>query len=57
MQRITKATLEARIRHLNERTGNPVEPYKLNEETDRYEAQIGCFFVGQAYGATIWSKS
>ena len=50
MQRITKATLEARIRHLNERTGNPVEPYKLNEDTDRYEAQIGCFYVGKAYG-------
>jgi len=50
MQRITKAILDARVRGLNERTGNPLEPYKLNENTGRYEAQIGCFYVGGAYG-------
>ena len=50
MQRITKAILETRVRGLNERTGNPLEPYKLNESTGRYDAQIGCFYVGGAYG-------
>ena len=50
MQRITEAILGARVRGLNERTGNPLEPYKRNENTGRYEAQIGCFYVGGAYG-------
>ena len=49
MQRITKSLLETRVRSLNERTGNPSEPYALNKETGRYEAQIGCFYVGEAY--------
>ena len=50
MQRITKAQLEARVAHLNVRTGNPTEPYKADETTGRYVAQVGCFHVGGAYG-------
>jgi len=50
MQRITKAILEARVRSLNECTGNPLEPYKLNETTGRHEAQIGCYYVGETNG-------
>ena len=50
MQRISKAILEARVRSLNARTGNPADPYALNEEAGRYVAQVGCYYVGEAYG-------
>lgn len=48
MDRITEKQLYARIKYLNELTGNPVDSYKM--VNSHYHAQIGNYHLDIAYG-------
>ena len=47
--RITLKHLEGMVNRLNRITGSPPAPYVKGED-GRYHAQIGCYFLSQAYG-------
>jgi hypothetical protein len=42
--------LENLVAELNNITGSPAQPYVVNTETGRYEAQIDNYHLSQAYG-------
>lgn len=46
--RITRHDLESAVRLLNEVTGNPVDPYRL--EGDRWLPNPGAYLLSGAYG-------
>lgn len=48
--RITHKQLDRMVLALNRATGRPEQPYAKNDDTDRYEAQIGCLHISGAYG-------
>ena len=51
MNRITRKQADEMARILNNSLSLPVEAYALNEETGRYEAQVGCIHVCSQNGA------
>ena len=58
MARINRKHVDGMARRLNELLGLPTDTYVLNEETGRYEAQIGCIHVcGENGGNSVYQLS
>ena len=49
-QRITVKFLQAQCDRLNCMMGHKMEPYSKDETTGRYVANIGTYYINQAYG-------
>ena len=58
MNRIARKQADEMARILNNYLSLPVEPYELNDETGRYEAQIGCIHICSQNGTnTVYQMS